>query len=275
VKPPARRRAPQLALTAVTLVGASAIALVAVGVAGCGSHDDPAAPTASPGPAAPSVPDRGPAPAAPAPAPPVPTPPSPLPPPDVAAALTSVREAARCSDTATPSPLRPWCLGAVGWDLAVAGDVPEGDHVLLGLRVHLAPTIPAGDALLQNVGVAAVATRRTGDTVLAALTDITPDDESEQRVLAAATFSLSAFFKGMAPVAEIDPSLTGFTASLPGMADHAAVRGARGWQWQGAALGAELRRSGDTWIAVERPDPPSGAVTLTILTEHVQARAPR
>jgi len=239
-----------------TTRAATALA-IALSLAGCSKKDDagdkPA--PAQPKPPAPT-PDQ---PKVDTPAPPAAADPN-------AARLAELATAARCDDPA--SPLRVWCIAATGWATGEAAELPAGDAALPGLTVELQDGKPVDQALMDAVTFSALALHAAGGAEMARITMVKPESDDEMKMTMEAVAGLTMVFKGKDATATLPADLSGYLATLPAKADYPVSKGDHGWTWKGGSTG-ELRKVGDSWVAIETPTRGATGIWVNIFTDKV------
>jgi hypothetical protein len=157
-----------------------------------------------------------------------------------------------------------FCLAVDGWDKAQAAELPPAPSLLVGLSVSLPENDPADKALEQTVRFAALGVRG-GAKPLVRIASMDPSNADEQKLADAALASVHAAFHGAADVPALPKDVRDYFADLPA-AGYALQKGARGWTWKSGATSGELRKAGDTWIAVEVPLKGDRGIFLSIFT---------
>ncbi len=178
--------------------------------------------------------------------------------------LSELAVAARCSDAA--SPFRPWCIAATGWGDATSAPLPGDGSVLVGLTVELEKSKSTLDALTNRVTLSALAFRTEGDKSYGQITMIKSQSDAESRMAAEAVAGASAVFKGKAQLVTIHVDLAQYLKTLPAKAEYPIAKGKISWAWSGASL-AELRKSGDHWITIEKPTQGAPGIFVSLFTD--------
>jgi hypothetical protein len=170
--------------------------------------------------------------------------------------LAALREAAKCSDKA--SPWRPWCIAA-DFTKGTAGELPKG-KVLAGMTIELETGKDAKDALSKSVTFVALAVDADGKVKL---TDVKPTSEEETKAVTEAVFNLANLFKGKARTAKLPADLVSYLKGRKGA--YATTKSGNEWTWTGASP-SKLRKVGTFWVAIEMPAKGNG-IFATILTD--------
>jgi hypothetical protein len=170
--------------------------------------------------------------------------------------LRRLSVAAECSSGSGVQ--RHWCAAADRWDSGVAGELPAGANVFVGLSLGLLEEGNDEDALKDNVFLAAFGVNSADGKVTALITDINPRGVDERKMVDEAIAQVADVLKGKAASIQLAPPLREYIAQIPPAANHRLVRGEKSWVLEGAAR-AEIRRIGDVWVALEQPtEGPSG-----------------
>jgi hypothetical protein len=163
--------------------------------------------------------------------------------------LAQVHDALGCPHSSHAE--RAFCAAADGWDKGEAAPLPATPSLLVGLSVSLPENDPVDKALEQTVRFAALGVRG-GDGPLARIVSIDPSNPDEQKLVDAALAATHAFWNDGAASIALPKDLADYLADLPS-AGYKLTKGAHGWTWKSGATHAELRKVGDTWVAIEVP----------------------
>ena len=163
---------------------------------------------------------------------------------------------------------RAFCAAADGWDKGQAAPLPASPSLLVGLSVSLPVGDPVDKALEQTVRFAALGVRG-GDGPLARIVSIDPSNPDEQKLVDAALAATHAFWNGKADSIALPKDLQDYLADLPS-AGYKLTKGAHGWTWKSGATQAELRKVGDTWVAVEVPLKGDRGLFVSVFTPKVK-----
>lgn len=160
-----------------------------------------------------------------------------------------------------------WCTVAEGWATGTAAELPDGDHVWVGLSLALVEEGDDESNLADNVLFAAFAARnKGGGDIRAVITDVDPSGAEEREMVAAARDAIAAVLRGQGNVARIAKPLVDHIATFPPDAPHKLTRGEKEWILEGAAR-AKLRRVGDAWVALEQPTEGPAGLFVSVFVE--------
>ncbi len=173
----------------------------------------------------------------------------------LAAALTKLGTAAKCSDPA--SPLRPWCI-AVDFAKGTAPALPT--KALVGMTVELEDGKDYGDALINKVTFVAIA---IGKDAKVKLTDVKATSADETKAVMEAVGAAAMVFKGKAEIAKLPKELSDYVKTLQGAYKTKKEKGAIVWK---GANSSELRKVGKFYVVIETASRGNG-VWVSILTD--------
>jgi len=171
----------------------------------------------------------------------------------VGAMLRRLDAAAGC-----PASHRVWCLAA-GWERGTAAELPA-EGVLVGVTIGLWQDKPDRELLDAEVTLSALAVRGGAGLI----TDVPPENQAEQRVVAEAITGVAKVLKGEVAHAQLAASLVRYLGTLPAGASYPLARGPAEWRMSGKAQGRLRRTPSGIWIAVEIPSegPPGIFVSI-------------
>lgn len=160
-----------------------------------------------------------------------------------------------------------WCTIARGWASGTAADLPDGDHIWVGLSLALVEEGDDESNLKDNVLFAAFATRnKGGGDIRAVITDVDPSGAEEREMTLAAREAVAAVLRGQGNVARVAKPLHDHIATFPPDAPHRITRGDKEWILEGAAR-AKVRRVGNAWVALEQPTEGPAGVFVSVFVE--------
>lgn len=179
--------------------------------------------------------------------------------------LARLDEAAGCARA--PS---VFCLATRGWADGVAGEIPPGRHLFVGVALALVEEEPAGEALEQPILVG-MGLRRDGAALAAMVAEPEIKDRAAAELVERTLAGIVAVLETpTAAPAGVPAPLYDFFAPLPEVAPYALVRGAHGWSFDGSGQTTELRKVGKVWLAIEIPHEGPRGIYLTIFTDRVR-----
>jgi hypothetical protein len=173
----------------------------------------------------------------------------------IAASLTKLAEAAKCSMKA--SPWRPWCIAT---DFAKGTAAPLPTKALVGMTVELEDGKDMTEALSQKVTFVALAIDKDGKVKL---TDVKPENADESVTVGEAVIAATQVFKAREKTAKLPRTISTFVKTLKGA--YATKKVAGSWTWEGKST-SQLRKVGTFWVIIERPAAANG-IWATILTD--------
>jgi hypothetical protein len=174
----------------------------------------------------------------------------------IAASLTRLRDAAKC--TMKASPWRSWCP-ATDFAKGTAPALPG--KTLVGMTVELEDGKDiAQEALVNRVTFVVLAIDKDGKVKL---TDVKPENDKEKVVVGEAIMAVNQVFKAREKTAKLPKEIAAHVKSLKGA--YATKKENGSWTWTGTSV-SQLRKVGDVWIAIERPAAGNG-IWATVLTD--------
>jgi hypothetical protein len=84
-----------------------------------------------------------------------------------------------------------------------------------------------------------------------------------------ATAAVTQVLSGHAKAARIAAPLHAWLVGIPPDAPHSLTREEKGWRLKGAA-GAEIRKVGDVWVAIELPVEGPPGLFVSIFTDEIE-----
>jgi len=158
-----------------------------------------------------------------------------------------------------------WCAAVRGWEGASHVTLAEGEHVAVGLTIGLEEAATGAPAF-DEATVSVLAWRRHADQAVGRIVELTPASDEEKLETAEARRRIEELLLGRALAAALPPRLAGDLRGFSAGARYPLQSDRRGWLLHAAAR-AELRRVGDTWVAVEVPPRGPRGVFVSVFTE--------
>ncbi len=171
----------------------------------------------------------------------------------LAATLTKLAAAAKCSDAA--SPMRPWCIAA-DFGKGTAPALPRKS--LVGMTVELEDGKDVHDALINNVTFVAIAIDKDGKVKL---TDVKATSPEETQAVMESVAAAAMVFKGKADTAKLPKELSDYVKTLKGAYKTKKEKGSIAWK---GANASQLRKVGTFYVAIEKAD---NGIWASILTD--------
>jgi len=161
--------------------------------------------------------------------------------------LARLRAAAGCDSTRSAT-LGHFCPAVTGWASGTAATLPTSNAAYPGVTTWIPTTTPV-DVAYQRIGRFSVLAFQGGTQGDLTSPSQRAGDPAPAQAMQAVVQRLSG--QGAGPI-PIQRGLFGFVSGRPLAARYPVARTASGWQLQGGSY-ADLRRVGDTWVAVEVP----------------------
>lgn len=170
----------------------------------------------------------------------------------IGAHLSRARAESGC-DTMPAGPTAIYCNALRGWDTGTAGALPAGPVALVGVTTWI-PTVTSfaeADAQHRRLSFLGIRTDATGRYGALVTPGSNMPMEAAAVAQALATVSAAAPSGNAAPI-PLSFGLHGFANGQAQQARYLVATTGQGWQLQGGSF-ADIRRVGNTWVAVEVP----------------------
>ncbi|OJT17345.1 hypothetical protein BO221_45310 [Archangium sp. Cb G35] len=155
---------------------------------------------------------------------------------------------------------QPLCDAALSEKRGTAADI-RGQNALMGLS-WMVKRGKNGKAVVSAPRISALALNEHGTGVLAAITEITPENAKEQKLLEQLVKDYEAFFAGQKANVTVPGYLLAGTSQWSKSANHPLEKKDGAWVFKGAS--GTLRKVGERWVLIGLM--PGEAIGVSVFT---------